>query len=57
MHAVVFRGVAEAVVPHAAVEEEDVAGLERDDVPHTGVRAQAQAGAVLEGTEMLEIFL
>ena len=49
VHAVVSCGVAEAVVPRASVEEEDVAGLERDDVPHAGVRAQAQAGAVLEG--------
>ena len=51
VHAVVSCGVAEAVVPHASVEEEDVAGLERDDVPHAGVRAQAQAGAVLEGEQ------
>ena len=37
VHAVVSCGVAEAVVPHASVEEEDVAGLERDDAngwPH-----------------------
>ena len=32
VHAVVVGGVAEAVVPHGAVEEQDVAGLEMDGV-------------------------